>query len=94
MTLNSIIDSDNIHAKETRRGLQVVKDLTSSLEGWELTSEQDKVQLYKKSSMDDPPLVRGDTVLMDVPQGCTPLAISTVATLPGCRKICNGEIQK
>lgn len=88
MTLNSIIDSDNIHAKETRRGLQVVKELTSNLEGWELTSEQDKVHLYKKKDMSDPPLVRGDTVLVDVPPGCTPLAVSTVATLPGCRKIC------
>lgn len=87
MTLNSIIDSDNVHAKATRRGLQVVKELTSDLEGWELTSEQDKVQLYKKKDMADPPLVRGDTVLVNVPQGCTPLAVCTVATLPGCRKI-------
>ena len=89
MTVTSIIDSDNIHAKETRQALQVVKDLTASLDGWDLTSDQENVKLYQKK-LDDtslPPLVRGDTVLTGVP-GCTPLAVATVATLPGCREIC------
>lgn len=91
MTLQSIIDSDNIHSKETRQGLQVLKELTKDLNNWELTLDKEDVKLYQKK-LDDtnlPPLVRGDTKLNDIPLGCTPLAVATVATLPGCRKICN-----
>jgi hypothetical protein len=90
MTLTSIIDSDNIHAVKTREGLKLLKDMTASLDGWDLTLDQDNVKLYNKK-LDDanlPPLVRGDTSLTDLPPGCTPLAVATVATLPGCRKVC------
>lgn len=86
----SIIDSDNVHAAQTRDGLNLLKGLTSSLDDWDFTLDQDNVKLYNKK-LDDtnqPPLVRGDTVLTNLPPGCTPLAVATVATLPGCRKVC------
>lgn len=91
MTIDSIIDSDNKFAKETRDGLAYLKNLTANLENWTLTEEQDNVKLYSKKldDPDAPPLVRGDTVLTDLPPGCTPFEVATVATLPGCRKICN-----
>ncbi|CAO0792178.1 unnamed protein product [Mucor circinelloides] len=89
MTTDSIIDSDNQFAKETRDGLAYLKKLTANLEGWTLTEEQDNVKLYSKKldDPDAPPLVRGDTILTDLPPGCTPFEVATVATLPGCRKI-------
>ncbi|KAF1802057.1 hypothetical protein V8B55DRAFT_1377098 [Mucor lusitanicus] len=89
MTIDSIIDSDNKFAKETRDGLAYLKNLTANLENWTLTEEQDNVKLYSKKldDPDAPPLVRGDTVLADLPPGCTPFEVATVATLPGCRKI-------
>lgn len=90
LSVNSIIPSDNVHATQTRQALNQLKELSGNLNGWDLTLEQDNVKLYKKK-LDDtnlPPLVRGDTVLTDLPAGCTPLAVATVATLPGCRRIC------
>lgn len=86
-SVTSIIPSDNVHAKETRDNLQLLKDLTKSLEGWEQTDDQDNVKLFHKPDASIP-LVRGDTILTDLPAGCTPLAVATVATLPGCRRVC------
>lgn len=88
MSISAIVPSDNAHAKKTRENLQLLKDLTANLDGWELTLDQDNVKLYHKPDTTTPPLVRGDTVLTDLPPGCTPLAVATVATLPGCRRIC------
>ncbi|CEP09310.1 hypothetical protein [Parasitella parasitica] len=94
MTITSIIDSDNKFAKETRDGLIYLKELATSLDGWELTQEQNNVKLYSKklNNADDPPLVRGDTVLSDLPPGCTPFEVATVAALPGCRKIWDSRL--
>ncbi|KAI8090793.1 hypothetical protein BDF21DRAFT_412178 [Thamnidium elegans] len=95
LEVNSIIPSDNVHATQTRQALHQFKKLTSDLNGWDLTLEEDNVKLYKKK-LDDvnlPPLVRGDTVLTDLPAGCTPLAVATVATLPGCRKIWDDKFE-
>jgi hypothetical protein len=90
MSVTSIIDSDNKHAKVTREALARYKKLTSSLDGWEFMEEQEGVKLYKHKEEDPnmPPLVRGDTILEDLPPGCTPFAASNVAAFPGCRKIC------
>ncbi|KAI8642956.1 hypothetical protein BD408DRAFT_365650 [Parasitella parasitica] len=94
MTITSIIGSDNKFAKETRDGLAYLKELSSNLDGWELTQEQNSVKLYSKKldNLDDPPLVRGDTMLTDLPPGCTPFEVATVATLPGCRKIWDSRL--
>jgi hypothetical protein len=86
------LTSNNKHSQVTRDGLAHFKQLTASLDGWDFTEEQDRVKLYKKK-LDDtnlPPLVRGDTILEDLPPGCTPLTVANVATFPGCRKICKG----
>lgn len=96
MTIDSIIDSDNKFAKETRDGLAYLKTLTANLDNWTLTEEQDNVKLYSKKldDSDAPPLVRGDTVLTGLPPGCTPFEVATVATLPGCRKIWDDRFEQ
>ncbi|KAI8056537.1 uncharacterized protein B0P05DRAFT_560079 [Gilbertella persicaria] len=88
MSITSIIPSENKHAKQTREKLAYLKKLTSSLDDWDLNQEQENVKLYtQQKNTNTPLLVRGDTVLSDLPPGCTPLTVATVATLPGCRKI-------
>ncbi|KAI7895592.1 uncharacterized protein EV154DRAFT_495395 [Mucor mucedo] len=88
LSVTEIIPSDNIHAEETRANLKRLKELTEGLEGWEETDDQSGVKLYHQPDASIP-LVRGDTLLLtkDLPPGCTPLAVATVATLPGCRRI-------
>ncbi|KAI8370250.1 hypothetical protein BD560DRAFT_396853 [Blakeslea trispora] len=89
MLTESIIPSNNKHAKYTRERLGYLKHLTYSLDNWTLDQEKEGAQLYTQQTSDpnEPILVRGDTVLKNLPPGCTPLTVATVATLPGCRKI-------
>lgn len=78
------------HAQVTKEGLEKVKQLTDTLNGWEFSQEQDKVKIYhyKKTDPNAPVLVRGDTVFTNLPPGCTPQDIVTAANLAGCRKVC------
>ncbi|OBZ90135.1 hypothetical protein A0J61_01826 [Choanephora cucurbitarum] len=89
MFTESIIPSDNKHAKYTRERLGYLKHLTYTLDNWTLDQESEGAKLYTQqpANSNEPILVRGDTVLTKLPPGCTPLTVATVATLPGCRKI-------
>ncbi|KAG0169500.1 hypothetical protein DFQ28_002293 [Apophysomyces sp. BC1034] len=78
----------NSHAIETRRGLEHVKKLVNSLDGWEFLHEKEGVKVYNKPQEDSalPLLIRGDTTL-DSAEGCTPREYASSTILPGCRKI-------
>lgn len=82
----TVLESNNKHAQTTRDALARFKKLADSMDGWELSLEQEKVKIYAMKSK-DPAMVRGDTVIMDLPAGCLPLDLMTVANLAGCRKI-------
>ena len=94
MFTESIIPSDNKHAKYTRERLGYLKHLTYTLDNWTLDQESEGAKLYTQqpANSNEPILVRGDTVLTKLPPGCTPLTVATVATLPGCRKICKFDL--
>ncbi|EPB90391.1 hypothetical protein HMPREF1544_02757 [Mucor circinelloides 1006PhL] len=78
--------AQNIHAETTRKALSDLKQLASSLEGWEFSQEKDGVKLYRKTVDSNPiAIVRGETDI--VGHEFTPQQVASVATLPGCRKI-------
>jgi hypothetical protein len=77
----------NPHAEPTRKALNYFKELASNLDGWNFTQEKDGVKLYNKTVDSSPiAIVRGETVLAG--HEYTPQQVASVATLPGCRKIC------
>ncbi|CAO3624072.1 unnamed protein product [Mucor hiemalis] len=74
------------HAQTARTALAQLKELASSLEGWNFSQEKDGVKLYNKSADNSPvPIVRGDILLTG--HEFTPQQIASIATLPGARKI-------
>jgi hypothetical protein len=75
------------HAEAIKKALNLLKNLTASLDGWKFDSETDGVKLYNKDVEGESlPIMRGDTMLAG--HTYTPQELSTVATLPGCREIC------
>lgn len=76
-----------IHAESNRKALSYLKDLASTLDGWDFSQEKDGVKLYRKTVDSSPiAIVRGETDLIG--HEFTPQQVASVATLPGCRKIC------
>lgn len=75
------------HAETARKALSTLKELSGTLDGWNFTQEKDGVKLYNKTVDSSPiPIVRGDVLLAG--HEYTPQQVASVATLPGCRKIC------
>ncbi|KAI8074896.1 hypothetical protein BC940DRAFT_328519 [Gongronella butleri] len=82
----AILESNNRHAELNRQKLKQVKELTSDLEGWEFSQENQGVKLYSKQLPDSAiPVVRGDYLLKTT--AYTAEQVALVATLPGCRAI-------
>lgn len=81
-----IIESDNRHSVATRKGLEYLKELSSSTDGWTLSSDSNGVKVYtRKVEGTSIPIVRGDAVL----EGDYTIAqAAAVALSPGCRQIC------
>ncbi|KAI8877307.1 Bet v1-like protein [Backusella circina FSU 941] len=78
--------TDNEHSEAIKKALDLLKELTASLDGWKFSSETDNVKLYNKDVEGESlPIMRGDTILAG--HKYTPQQLSTVATLPGCRTI-------
>ncbi|CEP16870.1 hypothetical protein [Parasitella parasitica] len=77
----------NIHAETTIKALSNLKQLASSLDGWNYTQEKDGVKLYSKTvDGSSIAIVRGETDIAG--HEYTAQQVLSVATLPGCRKIC------
>ncbi|KAI7895331.1 uncharacterized protein EV154DRAFT_457862 [Mucor mucedo] len=76
---------DNPHAETIRKALDLLKEYTSNLDGWNLTQEKNGVKLYTKSDGSAFPIVRGETVLTGT--SFTAGQVAAVATSPGCRKV-------
>jgi hypothetical protein len=77
----------NPHAKAAQKALSLFKEFSGTLDGWEFSEEQEGVKLYHKTDDSSPiAIVRGETDI----QGYefTTYQVASVATLPGCRKIC------
>lgn len=75
----------NPHTQTVHDAMIRFKELASTLNGWNFTSETNGVKLYNKS--DDTPflIVRGDVV---AGKEHTVRQVAAVANSPGCRKIC------
>jgi len=77
----------NPHAETAQKALALLKELSSTLDGWEFSEEKDGVKLYHKTDDSSPiAIVRGETDLEG--HEFTAQQVASVATLPGCRKIC------
>lgn len=82
-----VIETNHRHAAEARKSLAYLKELSASLDGWELTTEKEGVKLYSRAAKDSAiAIVRGDTEIKKT--DLTPRQVASVATQPGCRKIC------
>ncbi|RUS16355.1 hypothetical protein BC937DRAFT_91301 [Endogone sp. FLAS-F59071] len=80
-----IIESDNRHSVTTRKGLEYLKELSASTDGWTLSSESNGVKVYtRKVEGTSLPIVRGDTVLEG---DHTVEQVVAVALSSGCRQI-------
>lgn len=81
------MSSPSPHAQAARDALNLLKELSSNLDGWNFTEEKEGVKLYNKTTGSSSiPIVRGDVLLEG--HEYTPQQIATVATLPGARRIC------
>lgn len=76
----------NPHAETIRNALDLLKEYTSNLEGWNFTQEKAGVKLYTKADSTSFPIVRGETILTGTEY--TANQVAAVATSPGCRKVC------
>lgn len=82
-----VIETNHRHAAEARKSLAYLKELSASLDGWELSNEKDGVKLYSRAAKDSSiSIVRGDIELKS--SELTPRQVASVATQPGARKIC------
>ncbi|KAI9280066.1 hypothetical protein BY458DRAFT_501279 [Sporodiniella umbellata] len=90
MTTESNAVNTNPHAEKAQEALKKLKQLSSSLDGWNLTQEKDKVKLYnQKWEGSDVPVVRGDYLIEgdhSVPE------VLSVCFLSGCRKIWDDKL--
>lgn len=77
----------NPHVQTAQNALSLLKELSGSLDGWEFSQEKENVKLYYKPDNSSPiGIVRGETDIEG--HEFSPLQLASVATLPGCRKIC------
>lgn len=81
-----VIESNNRHTAASRKALDYLKELSNTLDGWNFSQEKDGVKLYIKPESNGLNIVRGDAILKT--DKYTPRDVATVATNPGCRKIC------
>ncbi|CAO3626054.1 unnamed protein product [Mucor fragilis] len=76
----------NPHAETAQKALSLLKELSSTLEGWEFSEEKDGVKLYHKMDDSSPiAIVRGEADLEG--HEFSTQQVASVATLPGCRKV-------
>ena len=86
----TIFESNNRHSSETLKGLEYLKKLSASMDGWNLSLESRYVKVYTQDVEGLPlPILRGDTVLegdYNIHQ------VAAVALAPGCRHICKCSV--
>lgn len=83
----AIIEHENRHSVASRKALDYLKELCSSLDGFDLKSEKNGVKLYSRAvpgnSVD---IVRGETVFKTTE--FSPRDLASMATEPGVRTTC------
>jgi len=80
-----IIESDNRHSVATRKGLEYLKELSASTDGWDVSSDTNGVKVYTREVEGlSLPIVRGDTVIEG---DYTVAQVASVALSPGSRLI-------
>lgn len=83
----TIVEASYKHAESARKALDYLKDLTSSLDGFDFSQEKNGVKLYsKKVEGSQINIVRGDTVLKTTQY--TPRQLAAVANESGTRATC------
>ncbi|KAI8051784.1 hypothetical protein BDF21DRAFT_392049 [Thamnidium elegans] len=77
--------AQNPHTTNAKKAMQLLKDYTNDLQGWNLVQDNKSgVKVYNKSDGSAFPLLRGETLLSG---SFSAEQVAIVATLPGCRKI-------
>ncbi|ORY98725.1 hypothetical protein BCR43DRAFT_436317 [Syncephalastrum racemosum] len=80
----AIIENENRHSAASRKALSYLKELCSSLDGFDFKSEKNGVKLYSRVVPGNPvDIVRGETVLKTTE--LSPRDLASMATEPGIR---------